>query len=365
MNNVRCPVREVMGILTIEDIITATGGKVIYGNSNTFTGVSIDSRTIKEGELFIALKGGRFDGHNFLHEALKRGSGSLVNIYPGEPVNGKTIIYVNNTLRALQEIARYMRLKKDIPVIAVTGSNGKTTTKELIASILSTGYRLLKNTGNLNNNIGLPLSLTRISDEEEIVVLEMGASGPGEIKELCEIAVPNYGVLTNISQTHLEGFKDLETVRKTKLELLDYIRVAVVNADDPFLMEGIPLSGFKGNVISDVYNANPASMEEAIKELVRIRKGRIIAVLGDMLELGSYEEEAHRRLGRLMSGLTVDIFIAVGARMAFAASEFSGSVYKLQNAIEAGKLLKEISREGDTVLIKGSRGMNMDKVLEA
>jgi UDP-N-acetylmuramoyl-tripeptide--D-alanyl-D-alanine ligase len=456
MNNVRCPVKEVMGILTIEDIITATGGKVIYGNSNTFTGVSIDSRTIKEGELFIALKGRRFDGHNFLHEALKRGSGSLVNIYPGEPVNGKTIIYVNDTLRALQEIARYMRLKKDIPAIAVTGSNGKTTTKELIASILSTGYRLLKNTGNLNNNIGLPLSLTRISDEDEIVVLEMGASGPGEIKELCEIAVPNYGVLTNISQAHLEGFKDLETVRKTKLELLDYIRVAVVNADDPFLMEGIHLSGFKGNVIrygienpaeicasdirlfengsvfslhtgenksievhpkisgmfniynilgaasvgylfnidlqniknaidsfagvpmrlelkelngikviSDVYNANPASMEEAIKELVRIRKGRIIAVLGDMLELGSYEEEAHRRLGKLMSGLSVDIFIAVGARMAFAASEFSGSVYKLQNAIEAGKLLKEISREGDTVLIKGSRGMNMDKVLEA
>lgn len=455
MNNVRCPVREVVGILTIEDIIAATGGKVIYRNSNAFTGVSIDSRTIKEGELFIAIKGDRFDGHHFLHEALKRGSGALVNIHLGEPVNGKTIIYVHNTLKALQDIARYMRLKKDVPVIAVTGSNGKTTTKELIASILSAKYEVLKNTGNLNNHIGLPLSLTRISDEDEIVVLEMGASGPGEIKVICEIAVPNYGVLTNISHAHLEGFKDLETVRKTKLELLDYIRVAVVNTDDPFLMEGIHLSGFKGNlirygiensaeicasdirlfengsvfslntgenksievhpkisgmfniynilgaasigylfnidlqniknaidsfagvpmrlelkelngikVISDVYNANPASMEEAIKELVRIRKGRIIAVLGDMLELGSYEEEAHRRLGRLMSGLTVDIFIAVGARMAFAASEFSGSVYKLQNAIEAGKLLKEISREGDIVLIKGSRGMNMDKVLE-
>jgi UDP-N-acetylmuramoyl-tripeptide--D-alanyl-D-alanine ligase len=442
-------------MLTIEDIVTATEGKVIYGNSNTFTGISIDSRTIKEGELFIALKGSRFDGHNFLHEALKKGSGSLVNIYPREPVNGKTIIYVNDTLRALQKIARYMRLKKDIPVIAVTGSNGKTTTKELIASIMSAGYRLLKNTGNLNNHIGLPLSLTRISDKDEMVVLEMGASGPGEINELCEIAFPDYGVLTNISPAHLEGFRDLETVRKTKLELLDYIRVAVVNADDPFLMEGIHLSGFKGNVIrygiknpaeicasdiklleygsvfslhtgknksievhpkisgmfniynilgaasvgylfnmdlqdiknaidlfaglpmrlelkelngfkviSDVYNANPASMEEAIKELVRIGKGRIIAVLGDMLELGSYEEEAHRRLGRLMSELSVDIFIAVGERMAFAASEFSGSVYKLQNAVEAGKLLKEIGREGDTVLIKGSRGMNMDKVLE-
>ena len=129
----------------------------------------------------------------------------------------------------------------------------------------------------------------------------------------------------------------------------------------PMRLEIKELDGIK--VISDVYNANPASMEEAIKEIVRIRKGRTIAVLGDMLELGSYEEEAHRRLGRLMSGLSIDIFIAVGPRMAFAASEFSGSVYKLHNAMEAGKLLKEISREGDTVLIKGSRGMNMDKVL--
>lgn len=443
-----------MGILRVEDIIKATGGKIICSDSNTFTGISIDSRTIKEGELFIALRGSRFDGHNFLNEALKRGNGAIVNFQPAGTIKGKTIIYVNDTLKALHEIARYMRLKRDIPVIGITGSNGKTTTKELIASILSTGYTVLKNTGNLNNHIGLPLSLTRINDADEIVVLEMGASAPGEIKELCEISIPNYGVLTNISQAHLEGFKDIETIRRTKLEILDYINVAIVNADDPFMMEGIRKSGFKGrvikygiknsaeiratdirlrekgsifnlhdgenkfievypkisgmfniynllaaasvgylfnidlldvknavdsftgvpmrlefkqlngiNVISDVYNANPASMDEAIKELVRIKRGRIIAVLGDMLELGSYEEEAHRRLGRLMSGLPIDIFIAVGPLMAFAASEFSGSVYKLQSAGEAGKLLRDICKKGDTVLIKGSRGMNMDKVL--
>jgi UDP-N-acetylmuramoyl-tripeptide--D-alanyl-D-alanine ligase len=121
------------------------------------------------------------------------------------------------------------------------------------------------------------------------------------------------------------------------------------------------LNGIK--IISDVYNANPASMEEAIKELVRIKKGRIIAVLGDMLELGSYGEEAHRRLGRLMSELPIDIFIAVGPLMAFAASEFKGSVYKLQSAVEAGRLLRDICKKGDTVLIKGSRGMNMERVL--
>jgi UDP-N-acetylmuramoyl-tripeptide--D-alanyl-D-alanine ligase len=443
-------------MLTIEDIIAATDGKAIYSNSNAFTGVSIDSRTIREGELFIALKGSRFDGHNFLNEALDKGSGALVNFPPVEPVKGKTIIYVDDTLKALQGIARYLRLRRDIPVIGITGSNGKTTTKELIASILATKYRVLKNIANLNNHIGLPLSLTRINDTDEVVVLEMGASGPGEIKELCEIAVPNYGVLTNISQAHLEGFKDLETIRKTKLELLDYISVAVVNADDPFMMEGIRTDKFKCclirygiknsaeiratdirlyekgsifnlhtgengyievypkisgmfniynllaaasvgylfnigllnlknaidsftglpmrleftelngvKIINDVYNANPASMEEAIKELVRVKKGRIIAVLGDMLELGSYGEEAHRRLGRLMSGFPIDIFIAVGPLMSFAALEFNGSVYKLQSAVEAGKLLRDICKKGDTVLIKGSRGMNMERVLKA
>ncbi|MCX5719699.1 MAG: UDP-N-acetylmuramoyl-tripeptide--D-alanyl-D-alanine ligase [Nitrospirae bacterium] len=441
-------------MLTIDDIIAATGGKVIWSSSDAFTGVSIDSRTIKEGELFIAIKGKRFDGHDFLQEALKRGSGAIVSFPPAEPIRGKTIIQVKDTLKALQDIAHHRRLMRDIPVIGITGSNGKTTTKELIATILSTRYRVLKNTGNLNNHIGLPLSLTRISDADEIIVLEMGASAPGEIKELCEIAMPHYGVLTNISHAHLEGFKDIETVRKTKLELLERVVVAVVNADDSFLMEGILASRFKGEVIrygiknyaeihatdielhekgstfllhtdggrsievhpklsgmfnvfnilaaasighlfhidleyiknaidsftavpmrleikeldgimviSDVYNANPASMEEAIKEIIRLKKGRAIAVLGDMLELGSYGEEAHRRLGRWMSELPLDIFIAVGPLMSLAASEFSGSVYALQNALEARELLKSICKAGDTVLIKGSRGIGMEKVM--
>jgi len=283
----------------------------------------------------------------------------------------------------------------------------------------------------------------------------MGASAPGEIKELCDIAVPDYGVITNISTAHIEGFGDLETVRKTKLELLGAVSVAIVNADDLFMMDGVRRSGFRGSiiryginnpaevrasdiklyekgssfilhvpedktievhpkisgmfniynllaaasvgylfnidplhmrsaidsfagvpmrlefrdlngvtVISDMYNANPASMEEAIKELVRIKKKRIIAVLGDMLELGAYDVEAHGRLGRLMSGLSVDMFIAVGPLMGFAASEFEGRVYKLDSPSEAGRLLRDIVEKGDAVLIKGSRGMGMEKVLE-
>jgi len=454
MNYISCSSKEHIGAMRVKDIVQATKGKILSINSNVFSGISIDSRTIKEGELFIALKGSRFDGHDFLREALGKGSGAIVTRYLEESIQGKTIIYVDDTLEALQKIARYMRLKRNIPIVAVTGSNGKTTTKELTALILGTRYRVLKNKGNLNNNIGLPLSLTGIHDSDEIGVLEMGASAPGEIKDLCEIAMPQYGVLTNISAVHLEGFRDIENVRKTKLELLNYADVAVVNADDPFLVEGVRKSGFRGwvvrygiknyaeirathirlrkkgsvfylrtaentplevhpkisgmfniynilaaasigylfnidledmkqaidsftgipmrlevkdingiKVISDVYNANPASMECALQELARIGKGRTIAVLGDMLELGAYEQEAHRKIGRLLQELAIDIFIAVGPCMACAAKEFKGRVYEVEFAEAAGRLLREIYKKGDTVLIKGSRSMNMEKVL--
>lgn len=455
MNYLSCLRKEYLVNVRVEDIIKATGGKILSRNADVFSGISIDSRTIQDGELFIALKGERFDGHDFLCEALERGNGAVVNRYQNESIGGKTIIYVNDTLEALQKIAQYMRrLKRNIPIIGITGSNGKTTTKELTALILGTRYRVLKNKGNFNNNIGLPLSLAGIHEADEMGVLEMGASAPGEIRDLCEIAMPQYGVLTNISYAHLDGFKDLETVRKTKLELLDYIDVAVVNADDPFLMEGVHASGFKGwvvrygiknyaeicathirlqrqgsvfhlktaenkslevhtkifgmfniynilaassvgylfnidledmknaiesfvgipmrleikdingiKVISDVYNANPASMEGALQELTRVRKGRAIAVLGDMLELGAYEKKAHRKIGRLLRELSVDILITVGPRMIFAAKEFKGRVYKVKSAEAAGRLLQNIYNKGDTVLIKGSRGMNMEKVL--
>jgi UDP-N-acetylmuramoyl-tripeptide--D-alanyl-D-alanine ligase len=455
MLNVKCLEEELMQSLKIEDIITATGGDVIARAKDSFAGISIDSRTVREGELFIALKGSRFDGHAFLYEALKRGSGAIVDTGKAKYVTDKTIIAVQDTLKALQDIGRHMRISIDIPVVGITGSNGKTTTKELISSILETQHKILKNTGNLNNHIGLPLSLTRISHDDEIIVLEMGASGPGEIRVLCNIAGPDYGVITNIGYAHLEGFKDIETVRKTKLELLDSVKAAVVNADDLFLMEGVNDSGFRGRivrygiknpaevfadtiqlhekgskftlhlpegksievnpkisgmfniynilaaasvghlfnieperiqnaidsfagvpmrleikeydgikVISDVYNANPISMEEAVKELKRLKKGRGIAVLGDMLELGPYAEEAHKALGTLLSQSAIEVLIAVGPLMTYAASGFTGTVYTLETAQEAGRILKEIWVKGDTVLIKGSRGMKLEKVLE-
>ncbi len=443
-----------MWTLKINDLLEATGGKLLFGNSNGIKGISIDSRTIKEGELFVALKGARFDGHDFLGEALNQGSGAIVSVPPAAPPRGKAVIHVANTLRALQNIAKYLRKKRGIPVVGITGSNGKSTTKEMTASVLGTRYKVLKNTGNLNNEVGLPLSLLSLTEDHGVAVLEMGASAPGDIRELCEVALPEYGVLTNIGPAHLEGFRSLEAVRATKLEMLDFVSTLAVNADDAFLMEGLEhfkgrlikygtdgshnvyatnvelgergsaftlnmdgsssrvklgvagqinimnalsaaavgmafgldiesissgLEGFEGipmrfeirdydgaMVISDVYNANPASMEEALKELVRLRKRRAVAVLGDMLELGSYAEIAHRKLGAWMAGFPVDLFIGVGPLMKIAAEEFSSrnkpSVVA-ENAEEAKRILKERYLEGDTILIKGSRGMQMEIVL--
>jgi UDP-N-acetylmuramoyl-tripeptide--D-alanyl-D-alanine ligase len=455
-----------MGILTVSEIIEATGGKIVLGDGGKtgFTGVSIDSKTIRDGELFVALKGERFDGHDFLTEAISKGGGAVVSTSSVSNVKGKTVVMVEDTLRALQDIAHFIRMKQRVVVIGITGTNGKTTTKELVASILMLNHRIMKNTGNLNNHIGLPLSLTRLSDTDEFAILEMGASIRGDIKELCDIAVPDYGVITNIGPAHLEGFGSLEGVRRTKLELFDAVNTIVVNGDDRFLMDGtltregnkVPevitfgidseskvrakdivleegrsffrlclsdggcadlvlhvggrvniynalaaasvcyvlgtrieeikkgLESFEGlpmrlelkeifgaTVINDVYNANPASVQAGIKELLRLRKRRAIAILGDMLELGAYAEEEHRRLGKWMSGLPVDVFIATGPMMAIAASEFSANngtgrkqVMTVSDSSGARRILLDICREGDTVLVKGSRGMHMEEVLK-
>lgn len=441
-----------IGPLKLEDIVQATGGRVLSGTSEKFTGVSIDSRSIRDGELFIALKGDNFDGHDFISSALIRGAGALVQSSPAELPGNKTLILVKNTLAALQALARYLRSKMALPVIGVTGTNGKTTTKELVASIFGQHHKVLKTTGNLNNHIGMPLCIAGMDGDEDIMVLEMGSNKRGDIKELCEIAVPDFSVVTNVGPAHLEGFGSLEAVRDTDLEILAYAKAAVVNADDVFLLEGtknyngrlitygmkntadvyardIMLgtrgSGFKlcfsdkrraavnlqlsgsfniynalaaasaadalgiglediknglesfggvpmrleimemlgALVISDVYNANPASMEEALKELVRLKRKRTIAVLGDMLELGGHTEEAHKKLLRRASALKIEVLIAVGPEMGKAAGEFKGACYKAENSNVARSLLLSICREGDAVLIKGSRGMRMEKVL--
>jgi UDP-N-acetylmuramoyl-tripeptide--D-alanyl-D-alanine ligase len=452
-----------MAVLSIEDIIEGTGGKLLSENSRTFTGVSIDSRTIGSGEIFFALKGERFDGHAFLEDALEKGSGAVVESSPVTIPEKKVVIYVGDSLRSLQDLARFLRKRRDIPVVAVTGSNGKTTTKEMAHAILSRKFRTLKNEGNLNNHIGLPLSLMKMTPDDELIVLEMGMNALGEIRKLCEIAIPSHGVITNIGSAHLGRLGSLEAVRAAKLEVLDAINVAVVNGDDSFLMEGvkgikefngriitfavhndadvkasyiktteggssfilnirdegsIPVSlgvhGYfniynalaaaavsyslgippeeiktalesfrsfsmrfevtkKGSVtlINDAYNANPSSMKESLKELIRLSEGkRSVAVLGDMFELEGFGESAHREIGKEICQVGVDVFVAVGEMMHAAAEEcvkakdrgFTPEVHIFKKSDEARENIMEIITSGDTVLIKGSRTMLMEKV---
>lgn len=458
-------------MILYNNIREATGGTLLSGEERDFTGLSIDSRHINEGELFVAVKGDKFDGHDFASEALKTAGGVMVSrntlcaacgaekreLRSTDYAGGKPIILVRDTLQALQDLARYIRKAFPGPVIAVAGSNGKTTTKELIASILSGRMKILKTAGNFNNHIGMPLSLARIEEGTEAMVLEMGTNRPGDVDELCRIAYPEIGVITNIGYEHLEGFGSLEKVRESELELLPYVKKLAINADDSFLMGGIStafigdlvtfglertdtdiaahdinltdegssfilraegesiavrsrlsgrfniynslaaaaaahavgfnltdiragLEAFTGvrmrfeilrhggvTILNDSYNANPSSMEESLKELVRrVRPGggRAIAVLGDMLELGAYSDEAHTNLGRGIAELPIEKAICMGPLMKLTVAAAGDKGLRADNAGAAAEELRRIMKEGDIVLIKGSRGMRMEEVLD-
>lgn len=478
-------------MLTGEDIIKATGGKLASESVKSFSGVSIDSRTIKKGEIFFALKGQRFDGHDFIKDAISREAGGVVveresqfTVHPGlvpkrrDGVGGSrfTVIIVHDTLRALQDLAHFLRINRDIPVVAITGSNGKTTTKEMVYEILLKRFKVLKNDGNLNNHIGVPLSFLKIKHDDEIAVLEFGMNAVGEIRRLCEIVLPTYGVITNISPAHIGNLGSIEAVRGAKLEILENLKVAVINADDDFLMQGVidaeargcfrgekvtfsinansqvnpvpkrrdwvkaeevvmtekgsrftlvfndrdkrevnlyvhgvfniynvlsasavcfslgvtvdeikeALEGYKAfpmrfevirgdiTLINDSYNANPASMREALKELTHFRgKGRLVAVLGDMNELGEFSVDLHREVGRMVSKIGIEVFVAVGDMMKIAVEEIKKSkngshtaIYTFKDISEAKQNIPDILMAGDTVLVKGSRSMTMEKIAE-
>jgi UDP-N-acetylmuramoyl-tripeptide--D-alanyl-D-alanine ligase len=457
--------------LTVEEVLHATGGKLLQGEREIlFAGVSTDSRAIKPGELFVALKGDRFDGHSFALEALKKAGGVLVKAEKatGFPWNGdrtKAVIGVEDTLRALGDLAREGRRKYQIPVVALTGSNGKTTTKEMISACLATALPLLKTQGNLNNLIGLPLTLLKLTGNEKVAVLEMGMNVPGEIRRLTEIAEPDVGLITNIQQAHLEGMGSLERLKEEKGELFRRMKqngTLLVNGDDPriadlakefpgvkitFGVKGpaditardVRIEGKKGTsftvslegaetkmtlpilgrhfvphalsaiaagrlfgielkriqealesfhpyslrmevwsleggkfLINDAYNANPSSMDAALETLAELKgRGRAIAVLGDMLELGAFSREAHRRLGERIGDLSIDFLLCLGeeAPLVVAASIQKGLTSErariVRNHSEAVSLLLQIAQEGDWILVKGSRRMAMERIAEA
>jgi UDP-N-acetylmuramoyl-tripeptide--D-alanyl-D-alanine ligase len=432
-------------------------------------GVSIDSRTIREGELFVAIKGDRFDGHDFVPEVIKKGAwGALVEQTALEDkfsvLGGlKNILPVENTLIALQEMAYGHRRKFTIPVAGITGSNGKTTTKDMLAGILQQLGPVLKNEGNLNNHIGVPLTLLRLNAGHKAAVVEMGMSAPGEIDALARFVGPDIGVITNIGPAHLEYLKSMDAVAQAKGELFNHLRsdgTAVLNADDVYfdtlkkkfggrvlsfgidticdvrasdirqeknftdftiqsggssvyvrlrvvgkhniynalaaaaaaLAMGMSLDAVKYGlddftpaalrselrqirgmtVLADCYNANPASMDAALAALISLRSGKkAIAVLGDMLELGAVSVDAHRAIGATAARLGVDLVITLGplakqiGKGAIDAGMPKDRVLEAGTQAEAAALLMQRSRPGDAVLIKGSRGMKMEKILEA
>ncbi|MBU1853288.1 MAG: UDP-N-acetylmuramoyl-tripeptide--D-alanyl-D-alanine ligase, partial [Candidatus Omnitrophica bacterium] len=231
-------------MFTVKDILISTKSKLLSGNEeDILTGVSTDTRRLKSGELFLAIKGERFDGHNFVLDAVSKGAGGVL-VQQGCITNSNfkipdiSFISVPDSVKALGDIAYFHRSRFDIPLIGITGSNGKTTTKEMLASIFSKRFNVLKNFGTENNHIGVPFTLMRLKPEHKIAVLEMGTNHLGEIRRLSEIARPTMALITNVGPSHLAYLKDIDTVLKAKCEILEYLdkdaRV-VLNADDDLL----------------------------------------------------------------------------------------------------------------------------------
>jgi UDP-N-acetylmuramoyl-tripeptide--D-alanyl-D-alanine ligase len=225
--------------MTVEEILCATGGTLVEGNKKgQITDITTDSRKAEEGMLFIPLQGPTFDGHEFIRAAFDCGAAAVLTQKDIEPLVGKTIIRVTDTMQALADIARFYKAKLSIPCVGITGSVGKTTTKDMVASVLEKKYRTLKTHGNFNNEIGLPLTVFRLNRKHEMAVLEMGMSGFGEIHRLTSIAKPDVAVITNIGMSHIEKLGSQEGILKAKLEITDFFdsqSTLILNGDDPFL----------------------------------------------------------------------------------------------------------------------------------
>ncbi|HKW86712.1 MAG TPA: UDP-N-acetylmuramoyl-tripeptide--D-alanyl-D-alanine ligase [Nitrospiraceae bacterium] len=481
-----------MSLFTVEEVIEIISAKSLLGQNprglqSRIRRLCTDSREVRSGDLFVALKGERFDGHEFVNAALQQGAvGAIVQErYRFAPrpegaaevlLEGRSrvdrgsrrapfLLGVPDPLLAYQQLAAYHRSRFRIPVVAVTGSNGKTTTKEMVAAVLAQQWTVLKTEGNLNNRIGVPQTLFRLTARHEAAVVEMGVDQKGQTARLCEIVRPTIGLITNIGPDHLEFFGSMEASAQAKAELLNLLPsdgAVVLNADDayfeylasqvhcrvlsfgltpraqvratevmPDLRRGMTfrlalpgkmrrplvvlrahgahnlsnalaaaavghLLGVSGTmiaeglarfrpatmrsqvslwggvrVINDCYNANPASMKAAIELLVQLGSGgRTVAVLGDMLELGPETVALHREVGAYLARRGVSVLIVCGvlghelAEGARAAGMASDHVIKTADAAAAAVSAKAIIRDGDVVLVKASRGMRLERVIE-
>ena len=472
---------EGMALFTVAELREVISVKVLAGDPSLsakrrIRGISTDSRSIRRGDLFVALRGDRFDGHQFVQAVLAKGAVGAI-VHDGYRWEGKTsrpvgsrqepfVFGVQDPLFAYQQLATHHRSRFAIPVVAVTGSNGKTTTKDMVASVLAQRWRTLKTEGNYNNRIGVPYTLLRLTARYQAAVIEMGVDHRGQTTRLCEIVRPTVGLITNIGPDHLEFFGGMEGSAQAKAELLDMLPAdgtAVLNADDPYFdylaararcrvvsfglferahvratdvvsdaREGTTFGlllpgksrptrvvikvpgvhnvtnalaaaavGFSLNlpglmiaqglakfrpaamrsqvvvhhgvqIINDCYNANPASMKAALQLLGEWTPARErVAVLGDMLELGREAQQMHREVGRFAAGLPLSRMIlcgelgkeiAVGARQGGMSHQ---AILEVADASSAADLLKKSVRRGDVILVKASRGMRMEQIVQS
>lgn len=458
--------------LGLNEFLNAINGKLYYcSNIDIIENVSIDSRTIKKGDLFIPLKGERFDGHDFISLALKKGAvgflterknNEFLNDLINEFSDKLVIIEASNTLKSLQELALHCRRKLKSKVVGVTGSSGKTSTKDMLANICSCNFKTVYSASSFNNEIGVPLTILGAKEDTEVIIVEMAMRGMGQINELAKIALPDIGIITNIGRAHFEFLGSEEKIAEAKSELIYSISdngTIVLNRDDKWfckfkslvksktitygiynssdvtaenvkIIDGLPSFDFKykdsyvrinlpflglhnvynalaagaaalamglsleeiraglqknrlsemrmqvlemanGSVLlNDVYNANPDSMREALGILSEVAgKKRKIAVLGDMLELGEISGDSHLEVGRLVKNSGVDILVTVGEKselIAEGAEEERDScvkIYKFNTTNEAVDFLAKNIEPDDIILIKASRAMHFENIV--
>jgi UDP-N-acetylmuramoyl-tripeptide--D-alanyl-D-alanine ligase len=393
--------------------------------------VTIDSRDVGPGDLFVGLKGARADGGRFAGAALDAGAwGVLVAPEHATHAAPGAVIAADEPLAALQSLARSWRRALGAQVVAITGSTGKTSTKDLLAAMLAQDRRVVATAQNLNTEIGLPLTILGAPAGTEALVLEMAMRGVGQIAELTAIAEPDVGVIVNVGPVHLELLGSLEAIAAAKAELLVDLRpgaTAVLPAGEPLLEAHrrddlrvvtfgaggdvtelgavelpfssahmrsnalaalaaaravgaepsgpleVELSALRGQrielpgavlVIDDCYNANPMSMRAALDDLAASATGRRVAVLGDMLELGPDEAAFHAEIGAYAAARGVDVLVTVGPLAARMGEEFGGEQHAVADAVAAAAFARKLVRPGDTVLVKGSRGVGLEVVAQ-
>ncbi len=452
-----------MEVLLLEEVVRAVGGRIVCAGSNTrVKRISTDSRNVQKGDLFFALKGEHFDGHQYVVQAMDAGAvGAVISseIKSNLGYENFPTIRVQDTVTALGDLARYYRQKLATKIIGITGSNGKTTTKEMTYHVLSRFGSAVRSQKSFNNFIGVPVTIFEIENKHQYGVLEMGTNAPGEIRRLSEIGAPDIAVIVNVSKTHLEGLGCIEGVALAKGEILESLRkdgVFVYNVDNPWCVK--IANGFKGNAISfgfspqahirctdvrkkdkgyvfvvngrleiyipipgyhnisnclasfavclalghdiyglkdvfssfdlpqmrieqqrigritlinDAYNANPESVRAALQYLSEMNaKGRKVFICGDMLELGSESFQLHREIGETVASLNIDLLWTVGAHASEIAEAAKVSGMPERRVVSFKEVTdiaaSEINefRENDMVLIKGSRGMHMENIIE-